>query len=151
LFDWHSLIKACMVCPQIINVNWYCLMLLAYPQRMYQENWPLALEWFLKMAGLSTQNLTANQPLASHLGLSNTKLALVLFFHAVTYSDICHQHMTRNSVCWVTLFTKRKQEVPQDQCHINRISMTVYFSFNVYQSSHDSVLRFSFQIFSIRL
>jgi len=30
------------------------------------------------------------------------------------------------------------QEVPQDQCHKNRISMTVYFSFNVYQSSHDT-------------
>jgi len=26
------------------------------------------------------------------------------------------------------LFPKRKQEVPQDQCHTNRISMTVYFS-----------------------
>jgi len=26
------------------------------------------------------------------------------------------------------LFPTRKQKVPQDQCHINRISMTVYFS-----------------------
>jgi len=34
--------------------------------------------------GLSMQNLTANQSLAPHLGLSNTKLALVSFFHAVT-------------------------------------------------------------------
>jgi len=25
------------------------------------------------------------------------------------------------------LFPKRKQEVPQDQCHINRTNMTVYF------------------------
>jgi len=38
-----------------------------------------------------------------------------------------------------TLFPERKQEVPQDKCHLNRISMTVYFSFNVYQSSHDTL------------
>ena len=44
----------------------------------------------------------------------------------------------RSSVCWDTLFPKQKQDVPQDQCHIKRISMTVYFSFNVYQSSHDT-------------
>ena len=44
---WLLLIKVRMICPQIINVNWYCLMLLAYPQKMYQENWPLALERFL--------------------------------------------------------------------------------------------------------
>ena len=37
-----------------------------------------------------------------------------------------------------TVFPKRKQEVPQEQCHINRINMIVYFSFNVYQSSHDT-------------
>ena len=134
--------KARMVCPQTINVNWYCLMLLAYPQRMYQDNWPLALEWFLIMVGLSIQYLLLNQPLAPHLGLSNTKLALMSFFHAVTSSDICHQHMTRSSVCWDTLFPKWKQEVPQDQFHINRISMTVYFSFIVYQSSHDPYFAF---------
>jgi len=52
-------------------------MLLAYPYRMYLENWPLALERFLIMAGLSMQKLMANQPLAPHLGLSNTKLAVV--------------------------------------------------------------------------
>jgi len=38
-----------------------------------------------------------------------------------------------------TLFPKRKQEVLQDKCHTNRISMTVYFSLNVYQSSHDTL------------
>ena len=39
-------------------------------------------------------------PIAPHLGLSNTKLAAVSFFHAITKSDICHQHnMTRSSVC----------------------------------------------------
>jgi len=58
------LMKARMVCPQTININWYRLMLLAYPQRMYQENWPLALDRFLIMVGLSIQNLMANQPLA---------------------------------------------------------------------------------------
>jgi len=50
----------------------------------------------------------------------------------------CHQHMTRSSVCWDTLFPKWKQDVPQEQCHINRISMTVYVSFNVYQSSYNT-------------
>jgi len=54
------LMKARMLCPQIINVNWYCLKLLAYPQRMYQEHWPLALERFLIIVGLSVQNLLAN-------------------------------------------------------------------------------------------
>jgi len=127
-------IKARMVCPQKINFNWYCLMLLTYPQRMYQKNWPLASERFLIMVGLFMQNIMANQPLATHLGLSNTKLALVSFFHAVTKLDICHQHMTRSSVCLDTLFLNRKQKVSQDQCHINKISMTVYFCFNVYQS-----------------
>jgi len=153
LFDWHSFDESAHGLSTEINVNWYCLMLLAYPQKMYQDNWPLALERFLILVELSIQNLMVNQPLAPHLGLSNTKLAVVSFFHAVTESDICHQHMTRSSVCWDTLFPKRKQEVRQDQCHINRISMTVYFSFNVYQSSHDPYfnLRFSVKMFSIRL
>jgi len=53
-------------------------------ENVYQENWPLALERFLIMVGLSMQNVMANQPLAPHLGLSNTKLALVSSFHAVT-------------------------------------------------------------------
>jgi len=94
---------------------------------MYLENWPLALERFLIMVGLSIQNLMANQHLAPYLGLSNAKLAVVSFFHAITKSDFCHQYITRSIVCWDTLFPKRKQEVPQGQCHINRISMTVYF------------------------
>jgi len=29
--------KTCMVCPQIINVNWYCLMLLAYLENVPRE------------------------------------------------------------------------------------------------------------------
>jgi len=51
---------------------------------MYQENWSLALERLLMMVGLSMQNLMANKPLAPHLGLSNTKLAAVSFFHEIT-------------------------------------------------------------------
>jgi len=54
------------------------------PTENVQENWPLALERLLIMVGLSMQNLMANQSLAPHLGLSNTKLAFFLFFHAVT-------------------------------------------------------------------
>ena len=51
---------------------------------MYQENWPLALERFFIIVILSVQNLMANQHLAPYLGLSNTKLAVVSFFHAIT-------------------------------------------------------------------
>ena len=58
-------------------------------------------------------------------------------------TDLCHQHMTRSSVCWDTLFSKRKQEVPEDQCHINRISVTVYCSFNVYHDTFYWVFHFS--------
>jgi len=53
---------------------------------MYQENWPLALERFLIMVGKSMQNHMSNQPIAPHLGLSNTKLS-VPFFHAITFNQ----------------------------------------------------------------
>jgi len=63
------------------------------------------------------------------------QLAVVPFFHAITLSDICHQQEAQSVN---KLFLKRKQEVPQDKGDINRISMTVYFSLNVYRSSQDT-------------
>ena len=77
----------------------------------------------------------AYQPLAPHLGLSNTKCHSSMQLHSQTFAI----NISQEAQFVHTLFPERKQEVPQDKCHLNRISMTVYFSFNVYQSSHDTL------------
>jgi len=44
------------------------------------------------------------------------------------------------------LFPKRKQEVPQDQCHINRISMNVYIAFFISDVQYKTLICYCYFI-----
>jgi len=115
-------------------------MLLAYPHRMYQENWSLALERLLMMVGLSMQNLMANQPLAPHLGLSEVSGGVILPCNYI----IRHLPSTYDQKLCLLRHTvsKTKAGSASRLCILVKMFISLVLIF---------LLRYSFQMFSIRL
>ena len=89
LFDWHSQTWTFDECAHYMSTDNKRYLVLfnvtaGLPTENEPKSWPLALERLLIMVILFMQNLMSNQPLVHHLCLSNTKLAVLSFFHAIT-------------------------------------------------------------------